>query len=392
MSHRIDHRVQASTKRILSIVAAALAIGTAVGVFILRAPSEPRGDLSGLGFVSEVVDARVVRSEEVPCQGEAGPGVVCRRVVFAVADAPEGQEVVQEFAGGATVPELEPGDRVHMAYDPNAPEEFRYRYLDRDRGGLLLWLGLLFVAAVVALGRIRGLAALAGLGVSLLVLVQFVLPAILAGRSPLAVAIVGSAAIAFLALYLAHGFTTMTTVALLGTLASLMVTAALAAIFVELAELTGFASEEAVVVQIGAASLELRGIILGGVVIGALGALDDMTVTQASAVWELRAVDPRMSRGSLMRSGLRIGRDHVASTVNTLALAYAGASLPVLLLLVLSRQSVGTVLSGEVIATEVIRTLVGSIGLVTAVPLTTWLAAVAAPGEVTDTDRRPAQT
>jgi uncharacterized membrane protein len=191
---------------------------------------------------------------------------------------------------------------------------------------------------------------------------------------------VGSAAIAFLALYLAHGFTTMTTVALLGTLASLMLTAALAAIFVELAELTGFASEEAVVVQIGTASLELRGIILGGVVIGALGALDDMTVTQASAVWELRAVDPRIGRSSLIRSGLRIGRDHVASTVNTLALAYAGASLPVLLLLVLSRQSAGTVLSGEVIATEVIRTLVGSIGLVAAVPLTTWLAALAAPG------------
>jgi uncharacterized membrane protein len=215
--------------------------------------------------------------------------------------------------------------------------------------------------------------------VSIFVLVQWVLPAVLAGRSPLAVAVVGSAAIAFLALYLAHGFTTMTTVALLGTLASLALTAALASVFVELASLTGFASEEAVVVQIGAADLDLRGIILGGVVIGALGAIDDMTVTQASAVWELRAADPRMSRSTLIRAGTRIGRDHVASTVNTLALAYAGASLPVLLLLVLSNQPVGTVLSGEVIATEVVRTLVGSIGLVAAVPITTWLAAAAAP-------------
>ena len=391
MSHRIDRRVEASTRRILAVVTAALALATVVGVLILRAPSGPRGDLSGLGFASRVVDAQVVRSEDIPCEGQADPGVICRRVAFSLADPPaRDQVVVQEFAGGATVPDLEPGDQVHMAYDANAPEGFRYRYLDRDRGSLLLWLGLLFVAAVVALGRIRGLAALAGLGVSLLVLIQFVLPAILGGRSPLAVAVVGSAAIAFLALYMAHGFTTMTTVALLGTLASLMLTAALASVFVELAELTGFASEEAVVVQIGAASLELRGIILGGVVIGALGALDDMTVTQASAVWELRAVDPRMSRSSLMRSGLRIGRDHVASTVNTLALAYAGASLPVLLLLVLSRQPVGTVLSGEVIATEVIRTLVGSIGLVAAVPLTTWLAAVAAPGEPAEAERRPA--
>jgi uncharacterized membrane protein len=217
-----------------------------------------------------------------------------------------------------------------------------------------------------------------------LVLVWFVLPAVLDGRNPLAVAVVGSAAIAFLALYLAHGFTTMTTVALLGTLASLAITAGLAELFVGLAQLSGFASEEAVVVQVGAARIDLAGIILGGVVIGALGAIDDMTVTQASAVWELRAANPSMSRRSLARSGLRIGRDHVASTVNTLALAYAGASMPVLLLLVLSGQAVATVVSGEVIATEIVRTLVGSIGLVAAVPLTTWLAAAAVPAAGSD--------
>jgi uncharacterized membrane protein len=153
---------------------------------------------------------------------------------------------------------------------------------------------------------------------------------------------------------------------------------------VGLAQLSGFASEEAVVVQVGAARIDLAGIILGGVVIGALGAIDDMTVTQASAVWELRAANPSMSRRSLARSGLRIGRDHVASTVNTLALAYAGASMPVLLLLVLSGQAVATVVSGEVIATEIVRTLVGSIGLVAAVPLTTWLAAAAVPAAGSD--------
>jgi uncharacterized membrane protein len=126
------------------------------------------------------------------------------------------------------------------------------------------------------------------------------------------------------------------------------------------------------------------------VVIGALGAIDDMTVTQASAVWELRAADPRMGRAALIRSGLRVGRDHIASTVNTLALAYAGASLPVLLLLVLSRQSLATVANGEVIATEILRTLVGSIGLVTAVPITTWLASLAAPAAPEEAlSRRP---
>jgi uncharacterized membrane protein len=133
---------------------------------------------------------------------------------------------------------------------------------------------------------------------------------------------------------------------------------------------------------VGAAQIDLAGLLLGGVVIGALGAIDDMTVTQASAVWELRAANPRVSRPSLVRSGLRIGRDHVASTVNTLALAYAGASMPLLILFALSRQSLGVVANSEVIAAEIVRTLVGSIGLVAAVPITTWLAARVAPGGI----------
>jgi uncharacterized membrane protein len=153
----------------------------------------------------------------------------------------------------------------------------------------------------------------------------------------------------------------------------------LASVFVEAAQISGLASEEATIVSIGAAQIDLAGLILGGVVIGALGAIDDMTVTQASAVWELRAASPEMSRGDLVRSGLRIGRDHVAATVNTLFLAYAGASMPLLILFILSRQSLTTVANGEVVATEIIRTLVGSVGLVASVPITTWLAAYTAP-------------
>ena len=141
-----------------------------------------------------------------------------------------------------------------------------------------------------------------------------------------------------------------------------------------LAGITGFGSEEAFVVSALGTQIDLRGLVLGGIVIGALGAIDDMTVTQASAVWELRATDPGISRKSLLRSGMRIGRDHVASTVNTLVLAYAGASMPLLILFVLSEQSFGTVANSEVLATEIVRTLVGSIGLVVSVPITTWLA------------------
>jgi uncharacterized membrane protein len=360
---------------------AVLAVATLAGILILRPSGDVRADLRGLGIAAVVYEAEVVAVRDTPCPDQPAGEATCRRFVFQVTEGPDaGRLESQVFVVSATTPDLERGDGVLLAYDSAAQEGFRYRYFDRDRTSLLLWLAALFAASVVILGRLRGLAALAGLAASFTVILMFVLPAIIQGRDPLAVSIVGAATIAFLALYLAHGFTAMTTVALLGTLGSLALTAALAGLFVGLAEVSGFASEEAIIVQLGAARIDLQGIVLGGVVIGALGAIDDMTVTQASAVWELRAADPMMGRRPLLRSGLRIGRDHVASTVNTLALAYAGASMPVLLLLVLSRQSLEIVTSGEVIATEIVRTLVGSLGLVAAVPLTTWLASLAAPG------------
>ena len=135
------------------------------------------------------------------------------------------------------------------------------------------------------------------------------------------------------------------------------------------------AGEEASFLTLFSEELDFRGLVLAGVVLGAMGALDDVTVTQASAVWELREADPSMRPRQLFQSGLRIGRDHIASTVNTLVLAYAGAALPLLALFVLSEQSLATFANSEAVATEIIRTLVGSIGLVAAVPLTTWLAA-----------------
>ena len=375
--HRVGQHVPVRTRRLLAVAAGLLFLLTVGGVVALW----PRGPLpevtAGVSFVSETIDAEVVEARDTPCAAATEGDVSCRLVTYRIEEGPdEGRDVTQELLVTPSTPDLEAGDRVMLALDPQAPDErFRYRLVDRRRTGTLLWLALAFAAAVVLLGRLRGLAALAGLAASLAVLLKFVLPSVLTGHPPVAVAIVGAAAIAFFALYLAHGLTTMTTVALLGTLSSLAITAVLASVFVALTKLTGFGSEEATVVSVGAAEIDLAGILLGGVVIGALGAIDDMTVTQASAVWELRGANPRLDRADLTRSGLRIGRDHVASTVNTLALAYAGASMPVLLLLVLSRQSVGTVLSGEVIATEIVRTLVGSIGLVAAVPITTWLAA-----------------
>jgi uncharacterized membrane protein len=197
----------------------------------------------------------------------------------------------------------------------------------------------------------------------------------------------------FLTLYLAHGVNARTTTAILGTMAALALTGALAIIFVNFGRFTGFGSEEASFLQLSAEQVNLQGLLLGGIIIGTLGVLDDVTITQASAVWELRLANPAYGVRDLYRAGIRIGRDHVASTVNTLVLAYAGASLPLLILFSVSNRGFVDVVNAEVVAAEVVRTLVGSIGLVASVPMTTFLAAAVVASshssEVKPKDERP---
>jgi uncharacterized membrane protein len=208
-----------------------------------------------------------------------------------------------------------------------------------------------------------------------------VLPAILAGSDPLAVAVVGAGLIMFAVLYLTHGFSARTSVAVLGTLVSLALIGGLGAAFAAAAKLTGLDEQTANLIATLGTGVDARGLLLAGVVIGALGVLDDVTVTQTSAVWELRRADPAMGAGALFAAAMRIGRDHVSSAVNTLVLAYAGASLPLMLLFSLSGRGIADVLTAQDVATEIVRTLVGSIGLVASVPITTALAAVVASRE-----------
>ena len=404
--HEHDMPLRAGTRSALAVVALALAVVTAVGMLVLRASEKPSEKLRATGLVSAFYDGRIIGLDlERPCPGfeessegnrtpflgseaEFGtaPAVCPQSVVVLLAGPDKGKSMFVDLPVNLSGRGFAKGDKIVLSYTPETEEEFRYAFADRNRKPLLFWLALAFAVVVVLLGRLRGFAALVGLIASGAVLLAFVLPAILDGRSPVLVAAVGSSAIAFLALYLAHGFRPATTVALLGTLASLGLTAALAALVTRIAALSGYASEEASLVQLADARIDLAGLVLAGVVIGALGAIDDMTVTQVAAVNELHAANPDLAARPLYRSALRIGRDHVASTVNTLALAYAGASLPLLLLFLLSRQSLGTVANGEIVATEAIRTLVGSIGLVCSVPITTWLAVRVLPGNAT---RRP---
>jgi uncharacterized membrane protein len=195
------------------------------------------------------------------------------------------------------------------------------------------------------------------------------------------VAVVGSCLIMFGVLYLTHGLSARTSTAVLGTLLSLALIGVLGATFAAAAKLTGLDDQTNNLIATLGTGVDARGLLLAGVIIGALGVLDDVTVTQTSVVWELRSANPDLSPAALFTAAMRIGRDHVASAVNTLVLAYAGASLPLLLLFTLSGRALGEVVTAQDVATEVVRTLVGSIGLVASVPITTALAALVASRE-----------
>jgi uncharacterized membrane protein len=373
-------KVSSDVRRALAIVAAVLAAATAIGMLVIGFGTDVEPTVENV-LAGEVYEARVVATEVAACSGtgvDVEDAPECVIVELELTQGPDrGETRTLEFpTDSPSTPDLGAGDRIVVNRAPDAEPGFDYSYADRQRRRPVFMLAVLFAVAVVLLGRLRGLAALVGLVASMGVILVFILPAILEGHSPVVVAVLGASAIAFIALYLAHGFNSLTTVALLGTLAALALTIFLSVVFTGLTELSGFASEEAATLGLLAADVDIRGLVLAGIVIGALGALDDMTVTQAAAVAELREANPSMTRRQLYAAGLRIGRDHIASTVNTLALAYAGAALPVLLLFVLSQQSLGAVANGEVVAVEIVRTLVGSIGLVVSVPVTTWLAAV----------------
>ena len=276
------------------------------------------------------------------------------------------------------LPRWRPGDRIVVSYAPEAPEGERYAFQDFDRGPPLLTLTILFAVGVLLLSRWRGIGALASLAYSLVLIAMFTLPAIMEGSSPLAVAVVTAAAIMLVTLYLSHGFDVRSTVAMLGTLVSLVVIGVLGWVFTRVGHFTGQVDEGSQYISGIAAQVDLRGLLLAGLVIGALGVLDDVTVTQTWAVWELADLDPEASTRSLFVRAMRIGRSHAASTVNTLVLAYVGATLPLMLVFSALELPFGIAVSQEIVAQEVVRGLVGGLGILAAVPVTTAIAALVA--------------
>jgi uncharacterized membrane protein len=367
---------------LLTLLLVPLFVATAVGVGWLwpredpgrYLAGEPRYAAEGVTQVRAVVDRVVPYVCELGAEDATRPRrAVCARVTAIVEDRPDaGRTTVVEVPGSLVDAGIYPGDEVSLMRVPavgGEPASYAFAEFTRDVPLALLAVG--FALFVVLIARLRGLLALAGLGIAFLIIGVFVLPTLLAGRNPLLVGVVGSAAIMFVALYLAHGISIRTTTALIGTLFGLGIAALLGTWAVHATHLTGAATEESQFVAMFADQVSLSGLLLCGMVIATLGVLNDVTVTQASAVWELHALQPEASATRLFAGGMRIGRDHIASTVYTIAFAYAGSALPILLLIHLYQRPLWQILTSEVLAQEVVAILVGAIGLVLAVPLTT---------------------
>jgi len=361
-------------QRLLLAVVGVLVLAVLAGAVALW----PRGRLAepaggGQADPTRLVPATLTSVQTVPCQeAEPGlPGSTCIKVRA----RPDGAEEVEFDTTDPTGDTFRSGQRVRLSILEQAGQPAFYNIRDLERGRPMVALAALFVLAVIVFGRWQGVRSLIGLACSFAVIVGFVVPAILRGQSPVPVALVGAMAIMLASLYLSHGVGRKTTAAVVGTALALALTGALTAGFVELAALTGLASEDALNASFQVGGISLQGLLLAGIILGGLGVLDDVTVSQASLVFELRRADPAAGFAELTRGALAVGRDHVAASVNTLFLAYAGASLPLLVLFVSGGDPLGTVVTAEAVAVEVVRTLCGSVGLIAAVPLTTVLAA-----------------
>lgn len=379
-------RLATALAAIVGLVAAAAIAGMVV---LWPATKDvPRGEDPYGGEGVAIVDATVTGVEPFDCENDgtapnSGKTILgdCA-VVSVTVDSGDAEGEAADFLLDSTrfaSTEMAEGDGVQLIELTPPGQETSWEFYDHQRGAPLLWLALAFAVLVVLIGRWRGLFALVGIAVTLAALVWFILPALLSGQPALAVAIVGSTAIMISVLYLAHGISIRTTAALFGTLFGIAFTALLGAAATGWAHLTGVGSEDDFLLAAEAPAMRLSGVVAATMVIAGLGVLNDVTVTQASAVWELRAARPEATRRALLVSAMRIGRDHIASSVYTLVFAYAGSAIVLLLLITVYQQGVVQVLTTEQVAQEVVRTLVGAIGLVLAVPVTTAIAAALAP-------------
>jgi uncharacterized membrane protein len=346
---------------------------------------DPYGTTEGFavesGSVSSVTGRACEGGAETGSPTEVQVDLECQTAQVAT---DRGSYAVEIPAQVSASTEVERGDNVKILVGEDLAEAGVF--VDFERTVPVALLAALYAVVVVVVARWRGVRAIGGLMLSFAVLFGFMIPALLEGGPPFWVGLIGSMLIMLVVLYFAHGVSLRTTTALLGTFIGLILTAGLAAWASDTAYLIGLGEEYSYMLASVVPEIRLSGIVLTGLLVAGLGVLNDVTITQSSAVWEIKAAQPNISSRDLFAAGMRIGRDHIASTVYTIAFAYAGAALPMLMIVSMyDRSMLDTIMSAEMVE-EVVRILVGSIGLVLAIPITTGIAvavvnAVAEPKE-----------
>jgi len=376
-------RTALTHRRLLSAVGVMAVITLVALVALWPRPANVPSD-EDVPAPAALVDGEVVAVEHFAGQADdiAGLSGDMARIDVALLEGPDAGSTVSLEVNTDGFPEVRVGDRVALDRTTGPEGDVQYYITDFQRLPTLLILLGLFVVTVLVISRWHGFRSLLGLGLSLFIVVRFIVPAIIAGTSPPLVALVGAMAIMLVTLYLTHGVNEMTTSAIVGTAGALVLTVGLALVFIEQGRITGFASDDAVFARFAVEGLDLQGLVLAGLIIAALGVLDDVTISQASTVFALHDTDRELGWTQLFARAMKVGRDHIASVVNTLFLAYTGASIALLLLFHTGGLPVAEILNTEVLAEEVIKTIVGSLGLIAAVPFTTALAASVAIGRL----------
>ena len=319
---------------------------------------------------------KIISQEEVDFNGEKQ---ISQKLEIKITDKESQEEKIlidtKDFLSIGT-PEYKVGDRVEIVKSVNANGESFYYISDFIRGRSLLLLFIIFFFIALLVVKVGAITSFLGMGVSFLVIFFFILPQIASGNNPVLITMLSALLLVPVIFFLSHGFNKKSVIAVIGTYISLFIVFVFAYEFIERANLTGFASEEAgFIASIAGNSINIKGLILAGIIISSLGILDDVTVSQVSVTEELSISNSKIDTWELYKKSMRVGRDHIASMINTLVLVYAGASLPLLLLFTNSSLTFSQAINYEIIAEEIVKTLVGSIGLVLAVPISTAIAA-----------------
>src|SRR4051812_46557121 len=364
-------RVSDRARRVLVVATTVLLVAIVAGLVALW-PGTLHHRVAGDAIEPDARDDAVVTAiERGPCEDDAN--ATCTTARVRLREGPHRGEIVALPPVTDAAVRLDAGEHIVVARYEGAGDGLAYAYSDGERRPPLLVLGLVAALLAVVLGRARGLGALAGAVAGIAVVVVFVLPAILDGASPLAVAVTGGGAIVVLAIYLRRGISMGSTVAVVGALAGVALGGALAWLAVARTHLSGRTLTTADALPLGASNVQLRGLLVAGLVIGSLRVLTDIAVRQVGAGWGVRGDEATARRAGVGRA-MRAGREHVAASISALVLAYAGAALPVLLVLTQVRQSTSDAVNRELVAVEIVRALAGVAGLAAAVPITTLLA------------------